>query len=155
MSEDEKVAGNSFRSLIQSMHKLGYTCSRLDYVCHSMGGSMVRDAITRYPLSYYGKSKLQSRILSQDHYTWYATQWSSLCKSFEDIDNDGYSFVIQPVLESQNLFEKVNFNTYRIVPAVADLRFESGVHFKESEVKSHLIFGSLPCVGFNVTTLAY
>ena len=36
---------NSFMWYINEMRKKGYACSQVDYICHSMGGSIFRDAV--------------------------------------------------------------------------------------------------------------
>jgi pimeloyl-ACP methyl ester carboxylesterase len=55
----------SFRDVIIDMRNLGYACNRLDYVGHSMGGCVARQAINSpeyIPLSYYGKGFVNKLI---------------------------------------------------------------------------------------------
>lgn len=45
---DNQFNPNSLRSAISIMHEKGYACARVDYVCHSMGGLMLRSAINDF-----------------------------------------------------------------------------------------------------------
>jgi pimeloyl-ACP methyl ester carboxylesterase len=43
---------NSFQHLLNEAHNKGICANRVDYVCHSMGGSMIRTVINKYPNLY-------------------------------------------------------------------------------------------------------
>ena len=43
---------NSLRTAISAMHDKGYACAQVDYVCHSMGGLMLRSAINNFSRLY-------------------------------------------------------------------------------------------------------
>jgi len=43
---------NSFQNLLNEAHNKGICANRVDYVCHSMGGSMIRTVINKYPNLY-------------------------------------------------------------------------------------------------------
>lgn len=45
--------GNSLEFTIRLMHQKGIACSKVDYVCHSMGGDIIRYAITEQPYKNY------------------------------------------------------------------------------------------------------
>jgi hypothetical protein len=44
---------NTIQGVIEGLRNIGYACNRLDYVCHSMGGSILRTAINNYTGFYY------------------------------------------------------------------------------------------------------
>ena len=44
---------NTLQANIEEMRKLRYAANQVDYVCHSMGGCMIRSAITFYPKKFF------------------------------------------------------------------------------------------------------
>lgn len=44
---------NSFQGTLKLMHEKGYAANQVDYICHSMGGDMIRYAVENYPTDFY------------------------------------------------------------------------------------------------------
>ncbi len=44
---------NTLQGNIEAMHVIGYACNQVDYVCHSMGGIMIREAIGAFPRKFF------------------------------------------------------------------------------------------------------
>ncbi len=51
----------SFEGVIKEMRNAGYACNRLDYVAHSMGGTVLRYAAENYPTFYESSLKTYSK----------------------------------------------------------------------------------------------
>ncbi len=51
---------NSLPGNIENMRKLGYAANQVDYVCHSMGGLMIRSAINWFPDKFYNHPVYQT-----------------------------------------------------------------------------------------------
>ena len=51
-SNSATTRANTMPGIVEDMHTLGYACNRLDYVCHSMGGTIMRTAISLFPSLY-------------------------------------------------------------------------------------------------------
>lgn len=145
-----------FKSLIIQMRLKGYASNRVDYVAHSMGGSILRYAADN-----------NSRYLSEANYNLgYVNKFITLHtphdgSSFanllddllaEDISGVTSAFVLGSGLKEYfyNLdFEK---NTVTITDAVADLRHKGGVKFDETNIQSHLIGSGTSCSEYNLKT---
>lgn len=51
---------NTFQGNIEEIRKKGYAANQVDYVCHSMGGCVLRSAIDKFKDKYYGQEKYQN-----------------------------------------------------------------------------------------------
>lgn len=51
---------NSFQGTLKLMHEKGYAANQVDYICHSMGGDMIRYAVENYPNDFYQNNKYKS-----------------------------------------------------------------------------------------------
>ena len=51
LRDDDRL--NTLQANIEEMRKLRYAANQVDYVCHSMGGCMIRSAITFYPKKFF------------------------------------------------------------------------------------------------------
>lgn len=51
---------NSFQGTLKLMHEKGYAANQVDYICHSMGGDMIRYVVENYPNDFYQNNKYKS-----------------------------------------------------------------------------------------------
>ncbi len=56
---------NTLQGVIEGIRILGYACNRLDYVCHSMGGCIMRAAINNYSGIYYNMSNYNEGYINK------------------------------------------------------------------------------------------
>ncbi len=144
---------NSFKSLINDMRNSGYACSQLDYVCHSMGGSILRLATEIENESFYKvPSNYKMGFVNKFISIHTPHDGSSFANLLYDLDNMGYSSIkIQQVASFAKLF-KCGLFSCNVVDAVLDLRFKDGIKFSQTDVPSHLIGNSSLCSDFNFKT---
>jgi hypothetical protein len=147
----ERDNGISFISLINKMKNAGYACCQVDYVCHSMGGSILRNAVEN---TYSYKRK-------NTYFNGYVNKFISLNtphqgSSFANVLNDiGNAWILAaPIFIPGALSElyEVKPLSVKVVDAVEDLKFENGVKFNITEVPSHLIGSGVSCYSFNPQT---
>lgn len=169
----ESYNSNSFQFFLQQMRNKRYSCNRVDYIAHSMGGDMARTAINYYSSEYkpdvsaqrkfknYGNGFINKLItlntphngspwadltienLSQN----YAVQ--KLLQGGNDYSSNGY--LIRSIFNTVSGSDQLDFNNP--TEALKNLRFGiNGVKFRVSDVKNHLIsgdvaFGGEDCLG--------
>lgn len=141
----------SFLNMINKMQQKGYACNRVDYVCHSMGGSILRAAAeytsTYYSTLNYGKGFVNKFItLDTPH------QGSSLANVLDDVAKiwvlTGPLITIGAIKD----FYEINFMSIKVTDAVKDLEYKSGKKFKEMQIHSNLIGGGVSCSSYNLKT---
>jgi hypothetical protein len=141
---------NSFMSLINEMRNEGYACCQVDYVCHSMGGSILRNAVEN-SLSYLRKNSYRKGYVHK----FISLNTPHQGSSFANVLNDVAStwIVTSPVVLAGAIEKLIEvYPTIKVVDAVEDLKYLKGVKFHVTNVKSHLIGSGIPCSEFNLKT---
>ena len=161
---------SSFQSVIGEIRDLGYASNQVYYLCHSMGGSVLRQAIEVYPdrfssndpsnpsmpYSNYGKGYVNKAItLNTPHNS---SELADMLAGFLPSINDPgivntvarnalYAYYGQnPNNFFFNLFQPDNGPQFSLTPAVEDLRVDEtkgGVNFPITNVPTHLICGDI------------
>ena len=142
---------NSFMWYINEMRKKGYACSQVDYICHSMGGSIFRDAVEN-TASYKRENNYKKGFVNKCITINTPHQGSSFANVLEDVSK--VWLLTGPIISMgaiSNLYE-INFLNIKVVDAVEDLRFKNGIKFNITDVPSHLIGGGISCREFNTFT---
>lgn len=156
---------NSFQHLLNEAHKKGICANRVDYVCHSMGGSMIRTVINKYPNLYrpsvasnasfknYGGGFVNKLItLNTPHNG--STGADFLNDELPNLDKD-LALVVNAFYDKDGQLGAIMNKSYQIISfdfsptdAVKDLQFfnpdpvDGGVRFNTTVgVKNHLIAG--------------
>ena len=137
-SIDDTPDNRSFEYNINQIREKGYACNQVDYICHSMGGSMLRTAADKESLfkriRNYNKGFVHKFItLNTPH------QGSSLANFLQE--GEGIPIFNLPVVNE--FYNKGLFPT--IIDAVSDLRYIGGVKFNNLNIRSHLIGGGSSC----------
>lgn len=141
---------NSFMRLIYEMRNKGYACNQLDYVCHSMGGSIFREAVENNN-SYlrddnYGQGFVNKFIsLDTPH------NGSSFANVLNDVAKAGIFCAPLIALGALNNFYSFD-KSVKIVDAIEDLKYKDGIKFNITEVPSHLIGSGVSCNSYNLKT---
>jgi hypothetical protein len=150
----------SFLNMINKMQLKGYACNQVDYVCHSMGGSILREAAeftsTYYSTSNYGKGFV-NKFITLDT----PNQGSSLANVLDDVAK--MWILTSPLISSDVIFNSIfpkdipkfwEIQTFKIkvTDAVSDLKYLGGKKFGITNVNSHLIGGSVSCSSYNSKT---
>lgn len=147
---------NSFISIISEMRKTGYACNQVDYVCHSMGGSILRyavDSINKenksvfFTWKNYGQGYV-NKLITLDTPHNGSSFANLLCDLLTD-DISGTTATIVSLLGIEDLYD-FNFskNTVSVAEAVADLRYKNGIKFNETKIHSHLIGCGTSCLDY-------
>lgn len=159
---------NGLRFPIVQLRKQGYASNQVDYVCHSMGGLVLRTAINRNPNKFfsrlandgstYGKGYVHKLITINsphngspvaDIITQYTPQLpipiiyllNNLYKEYPNAQKP-FDF-IQPLVETGDFSE---ISPYMATPAVKNLQVKTatgGINLAETKVKNHLITGNV------------
>ncbi|MDO9258037.1 MAG: T9SS type A sorting domain-containing protein [Bacteroidales bacterium] len=147
---------NSFISIISEMRKTGYACNQVDYVCHSMGGSILRyavDSINKENKSVFFTEKnyghgYVNKLITLDTPHNGSSFANLLCDLLTD-DISGSTATIVSLLGIEDLYD-FNFskNTVTVAEAVADLRYKNGIKFNETKIYSHLIGCGTSCLDY-------
>jgi|GEM_PF-3052778 len=159
---------NNFRGNINALREKGYACNQIDYVCHSMGGCVMREAIESYS-TYFSKSNYSMGFIHKaitidtphngsplaDLITEFTSNLDWKNKLFFTYlygltDKCIIFNFIQPKDPDCNLCV-LNFDAS---DAVKNLQVNNGVKFNETNVKSHLIAGDVDLISSN-TAIAF
>lgn len=146
---------NSFIYMLESMRKLGYACNQVDYVCHSMGGAVLRNTYDHTYSSYNFIGDLNYKNGFVNKFISLNTPHDG--SSFANLLND---LLVNPNFSTNLLIKQLkNLGFYESSPnedittvtgAVADLRYKGGVKFNETYVSSHLIGTTYSCYKRNI-----
>lgn len=163
----------SFQRFLKQMHVLGFAANRVDYVCHSMGGSIARTVMSsQYDGSF--KPSVQSGLKYKNYDKGFINKLitintpnngSPVADFMADFfkPGNGMSQYIKNSLVGaaynridffKGFFQKTgaigyadlvgNFDLYDVSPAVKDLQAtHNGIIFKTTKVKNHLIGGNI------------
>ncbi len=141
---------NSFIYMLESMRKLGYACNQVDYVCHSMGGAVLRNTYDHTYSSYNFIGDLNYKNGFVNKFISLNTPHDG--SSFANLLND---LLVKPnfstrkvinILKKKGFYEtSPNEEITTVTGAVADLRYKGGVKFNETYVSSHLIGTTYSC----------
>jgi len=152
---------NSFQHAIIEARNRGYACNRVDYICHSMGGCMLRTAINKYPDTYkpsvysvapvknYSKGFVNKAItINTPHWGSPLADYASFVFPSLNLTNAILYADILSIGPRSWLSAFVTYNhdsyMYEPTPAVEDLRAKTGgVRFSATQVKNHMIAGKL------------
>jgi pimeloyl-ACP methyl ester carboxylesterase len=148
---------SSFEFLIYRTRQAGYASNRVDYICHSMGGAIVRDAAD-FPEYYNSKNYSKgyvNKLITMDT----PHQGSSLANLLDDMANNvfrnGLLISLAELISKKypllKFWEIDPFNI-RVTDAIADLRYQNGRKFRETTIKSHLIGSGVSCNSLQVNT---
>ncbi len=159
---------NSLKTNISDFHNKGFACSQVDYVCHSMGGLMIRAAINWYPDNFfnrvpnnssnYGKGYVHKLIaINTPHNSSpladIVTQYSPLIPEFYRRILGGL-FVLTPSLQKPFNFVEPQFK-YGLLPLISPLKatpairnlqvqqLKGGINLGATQVRNHLITGNV------------
>jgi len=153
---------NSFQDNINTIRAAGYASNQVDYVCHSMGGCVLRTAINQYDDKFYGRVAFVN-----DEYKSYDKGFVHKAITIDtphngspigDLVTEFMPFI--PVWDdiiSQYILKKVytpyfkpvgtynHIDHFEASDAVRNLQFQGseGVRFSETKVKNHLIAGNV------------
>ena len=160
---NSNIKENSLQGNIEALHNMGYACNRVDYICHSMGGCVMRTAINDFSDKFYSKNSAANSIyksyekgfinkaitINTPHFG------SPLADLIEEFSPElpklsRLSLMFWNSLANRPLFLKfinpVDPNallwTFEANPAVKNLQINSsngGINFQETLVKNHLI----------------
>lgn len=154
---------NTLQGNIEALRKQGYASNQVDYVCHSMGGCVLRTAINNYSSKFYGLDNLvyknygkgfvhKAIILSTPHksspvadaVTEFIPQvpayinllFRSIYTAYPYGDNIMFDFI--EATDVNNLIAP-----WRATSAVMDLQVSGGIDLAAINVKYHLIAGDV------------
>ncbi len=159
---------NSLKTNISDFHDKGFACSQVDYVCHSMGGLMLRAAINWYPANFfnrvpynssnYGKGYVHKLItINTPHNSSpiadIVTQYSPLIPEFYRRLLGGL-FVLTPSLQKPFDFVEPQYkygllpliSPLQATPAIRNLQVQQskgGINLGATAVRNHLITGNV------------
>lgn len=169
---------NTLQGNIEQIRNLRYACNQVDYVCHSMGGIMIRYAIERYHNKFYAGAGYKyknyqkgfthkiifvntphnSSPIADAVYEWIPLlpDWMNKAiglayLNFPDAQIP-FNFV-EPVDVSKILTLKGT--TFRATPAVRDLQVtdaQGGVNLGQTKTKFHMITGNVGLLSAQTTT---
>jgi len=159
LNSNDKI--NSLQGNISALRDKGFACNRVDYVCHSMGGCVMRTALTVFKNKYlainsnsnsyfrnYEKGFINKAItINTPHqgspmadliseYSPLLPIWSRTALmgwySFQDLPM--YVSFLQPIRPNDFLWK------FQATPAVKDLQVSNeGIDLAETTIKNHLI----------------
>jgi hypothetical protein len=145
-STEPNMENESFDAMIKRMNDMGYACAKVDYVAHSMGGSVLRNTIDKPE---YKNSK--------NYNQGYVNKFITICTPHQgsplgDIVNEFTPYIqkIDPgnksLLAGLNLelkyWSKNPDNSYSASDAIKNLALNTGVKFNEQNVFNHTIAAS-------------
>jgi pimeloyl-ACP methyl ester carboxylesterase len=148
-----------FRNFVTEMRVKGYASNRVDYVAHSMGGSVLRHAAENKN-RYYCKANYTYGFVNKFITLHTPHDGSSFANFLEDFSNLGLSLSTKRtflkmttdwLLSYKELF-KIDDFSMQIADAVADLRYKNGIKFSQTTIPSHMIGSAASCSEFNPTT---
>jgi hypothetical protein len=163
LGKDPTKSSSSFQSVISTMREQGYVCNQVDYICHSMGGNMMR-YITSFKDDEFRVGIAKGNIFQKN----YGKGWVHKFISINTPHNGspgadlitGMTPLLNPLTtilldvayaksESIQTFLNLtgyspneNRNLYEATPAVKNLstnKLTGGVIFKSQTLPSHLI----------------
>jgi len=160
---DQNDPDNSLQGNIQLMRKLGYACNRVDYVCHSMGGCVMRTAINSLSDKFYSKNSCANSDYKTynrgfinkaitintphdgspfaDLITDVAPHLSSMIELASWVIGSKNRQTLSSFVQRTNIIYWYPMPTilWTTTPAVRDLQVLNGVSFPETFVRNHLI----------------
>lgn len=142
-----------FKNHIIQMRLKGYASNRVDYVAHSMGGSILRYAADNKS-RYFSEANYNSGYVNKFITLHTPHDGSSFANFLEDIDKMGLKTLLIQFIASYKKIDlfKCGATGCHIVDAVSDLRYKNGIKFSQTNIPSHLIGSSSPYSGFNKKT---
>ena len=170
---DKSTNDKGILSVIRQMRKLGYACNQVDYVCHSMGGSILRyaeeaeDGKYFYRKDNYGKGFVHKFITLHTPHNG-SSFANLLCDPTFNADfvttakevvaiagvAGSYVSVVGTIISAGAAKYIVSHivdqfydqdNQFYPHPAIWDLRYKDGVKFHDTPLRSHLIAGGIDC----------
>jgi len=155
---------DNFKGNISALREQGYACNQVDYVCHSMGGCVMRQAIQNYS-SYFTKSNYTKGFIHKAITIDTPHNGSPIADAFTEliprISSDplnlinmitfglyAYNPFIQKslILNMQDKYKLgYQYIDFDVSDAVKNLQTQGieGVKFNETFVKNHLIAGDI------------
>jgi hypothetical protein len=154
---------NSLRHAISTMHSKGYACAQVDYICHSMGGLMLRSAINDYSRLYlnsrpndganYGKGYVHKMIIisSPNNGSPVADLVSELAPALPPVitrivggilKNEYLGFV-EPKPYLGTFPWPTTFEANGAVKNLATLQKNGGINFGQTNIRNHLLTGNV------------
>ncbi|MCC6761834.1 MAG: LamG domain-containing protein [Chitinophagaceae bacterium] len=169
LPQREIITENSIIRAIANSIANGYACSRVDYVCHSMGGVMLRSAINGYHSTYYageqspayfknyGKGYVNKLItINTPHW---GSPWADMAKDIVEKANasenklwktENYVAFSNMINSPDNYFIRrtKDLGGYEVNPAIENLQaIDGGITLNETNIRNHVIYGKLGEIG--------
>ena len=157
---------NSFQGVINDIRNQGYAANRVDYVCHSMGGCVLRSIYDNY-LSDFIRTGNASNSLSMNYEKGFVNKvvmigtpnnsspWADIIKRYVGDLDPTFCFFLKQIYSGFDkalpfmfiIPEEPNsiFNSnFKVTDAINDLQIDDvqgGINFKTTNTKAHLIAG--------------
>ncbi|WP_221620564.1 T9SS type A sorting domain-containing protein [Tannerella forsythia] len=168
---------NSLYYNIKQIRRLGYACNQVDYVCHSMGGAVLRNSIEKHMAFYdsspsdqyqnlrnYTKGLVNKAITINtphngsplaDLVVEYVPQIFNLGQTRTNIGaiSMAHLYESNTMLRSFIEYDNGSIYKYKATGALKNLQVQGddGVAFKNTIVKNHLIGGHYPVVSTQIS----
>jgi len=171
---------DKFHRIILSMRKLGYAVNQVDYVCHSMGGNVLRTAEDEYKEMFYRTGSYANQTYKNYAKGWVhkvitintpheGSPWGDILTDVAaplinknlDIQSRIFGWAGQKANPELKIWSFINFNKYGMLvasDAVKEFRLIDGHRHGATDLPMHLIGGEigLGSVVFNgLVSLSY
>ncbi|MEO6455465.1 MAG: hypothetical protein ABIN97_15405 [Ginsengibacter sp.] len=155
---------NTFQGNIERIRNQGYAANQVDYVCHSMGGSILRTAIAIFKDRYYGRGIYQNyekgyvhkaiTINTPHNSSPVADAITEFVPEFPYSVNQFFSGLFRSARNTPYVFDFIQpedpgylvYSKWNSTLAVKDLQVSDaagGINFPATPVKNHLIAGDV------------
>lgn len=138
---DKSTNDKSMLSVICQMRRLGYACNQVDYICHSMGGCILRYA--EETPNFYRNDNYQKGFVHK-FITLHTPHNGSSFADFLCNQSPTLLGKYGGKKDIENYYYKVG-KEYKPYNAVQDLSYKNGEKFHLTLLKSHLIAGGTEC----------
>ena len=137
---DKVTNDRSMMSVIYRMRQQGYACNQVDYVCHSMGGSILRRAEEK-KMSFYRHENYKKGFVHK-FITLHTPHNGSSFANF--LCDENIRRALHEIGAKKDFFYEEN-GSYKPYSAILDLRYKDGIKFPETKLKAHLVAGGTSC----------
>lgn len=170
---------NTLQGNIEQIRNMGYACNQVDYICHSMGGIMIRYAIERYPHKFYAGADMRYKNYEKGFTHKIITvntphnsspiadgvyEWIPLLPGYVNRIVSALYLKYHALQQPFDFIEPVDVSkiytlegtTFRPTPAVRDLQItdaQGGVNLAATKAKFHMITGDVNLLDIQTTTV--
>src|ERR1035437_2441877 len=141
---------NTIQGQIYDIRSRGYASNQVDYVGHSMGGSVLRSLLDNFPELFY---RTRSNLEYKNYESGYThkvitigtphngSPWADILNRYlGDVPERSFVTLLN---QKSIIFDFIEpYYPYYITEAVSDLKLNGGIKFKTSNIKAHLIAGN-------------